>query len=363
MTDCNICYFSIEGISIKCSGENCECLICHDCFISFMDHLEKENGIPICPFNNCRGEIMYSEILMKNNKNLTLKFQNIIYNYLKHNNLDNITADKNHKLMLVKIRKDRHQFIMKTFPSAINKIIQIGLQTKLNKINKKNRELIKKVSTVDIKKCSNIFCYMGVLDINNICLTCSTEFCSKCEHKLNENEQHICKEEDINTLKFVETLVKCPKCKLPAVKSYGCNNITCAVCKTNFDYITGKLSEYGNHDNVTVSLTNYDKLTNVLKNDEKYKDNSEFLIILKRIENLQPQSYSFTNVINILQKYIDNEKDINLHLLISKYEKYKLSQIENKKYFKYIIKLQEYYEKKELDFSKLKEIYNYLISE
>ena len=48
-----------------------------------MEHLLKENDVPKCPFNNCKGEILYSEIKSKNNDNLMLKYRKLIINYLQ----------------------------------------------------------------------------------------------------------------------------------------------------------------------------------------------------------------------------------------------------------------------------------------
>ena len=39
--------------------------------------------------------------------------------------------------------------------------------------------------------------------------------------------------------------MKCPGCKIPIQKSEGCNGMTCANCKTTFDYRTGSLSDHG----------------------------------------------------------------------------------------------------------------------
>jgi hypothetical protein len=349
---CIICYFPIETLGIKCSSISCLSEICLECLESYINIYELEKkGIPKCPTTGCiSGEILHSQISKINNKGLLEKYENLCVNHLKNINLDDILSEINIKKITEKIRKDKHEFILKEFPISISFIIEKCLKSKLSSIDKKNKEHIKKAKSN--KRCPNILCYSGILDIDFRCLSCTQQFCIKCEIKIEEDKKHSCKQEDLDSLKKLESLVKCPKCKFPVEKMYGCNNITCSVCKTNFDYITGKITIAGNHSNDTLVLRNFNKPS------ISFRDNydSKILNLLRQVENYEPQSYKFSNVLCELKKYISlenedcNQDQKELKSLISnKYELYKQSQYKNQNYFKIIILIQKHHEQKKLN--------------
>ena len=363
--DCNICYFPIEGIHIKCSDPLCLTEICTDCLESYIEyHLNNGKGIPKCAMKGCtNGELLLSEIEKTRNDELVKKYTKLIINHLKQDNSDDIFAETNKQLMIKKIRKERHDFVLKAYPKAISFVIETSLKSKLNSIDKTNKEHIKDIDKKTNKKCPNIFCYSGILDIDFTCLSCSQKFCKKCETKKEEN--HVCKDEDIETLKLVDNMVKCPKCKLPVVKSYGCHNMTCSICKTNFDYVSGKVTVAGNHSNDTLVLRKQKKISRLLS-EEKY--DPIIVNYMIGIEDKEPEIYSFTNVISILKKYItmENEDPKNKELermerkMVENYEIYKKSKYKNKDYYKYMISIQEAYEKKNITLTFLVSINNSL---
>jgi hypothetical protein len=364
--DCNICYFPIEGIHIKCSDTSCLTEICVDCLASYIDfHFKNGKGIPKCPMKTCKnGEILLSEIEKSQNVELVKKYTKLIINHLKNDNVEDILAETNKQLMVKKIRKERHEFILKEYPKAIAFVIETSLKSKLNMIDKKNQEHIKEIVKKTNKKCPNSLCYSGILDVDFTCLSCSQQFCKKCEVKKEEN--HVCKNEDIETLKLVDNMVKCPKCKLPVVKSYGCHNMTCSICKTNFDYITGKITVAGNHSNDTLILKKQQKISKILL-DECY--DPIIVNYMIRIENKEPENFSFNNIITLLKKYItiENEDPSNIKELeklelkmVENYETYKKYKYKNKNYYKYILSIQEAYENKKLTLTFLVSIDNSL---
>jgi len=92
------------------------------------------------------------------------------------------------------IRKQRKQFI-KTFPKAIELVIDIALSKKLNNIGKQNKLYVKNLVTTSNRTCMNSHCSgkMKIVDNYFECLKCSTKFCKDCEKVLKEN--HTCKKE------------------------------------------------------------------------------------------------------------------------------------------------------------------------
>lgn len=365
--DCSICYLPLDSdINLKCSSSSCFSEICIDCLEGYINHYLSENkGLPKCPSNSCKnGEILYSEVKKFNNTELSQKYAKLCVNHLKNSNIDDIMSETNHKIIIEKLRKERHDFIKKQYPIAISYVIENALKSKLNRIDKKNKEHIKNAIKNTNKKCPNIMCYSGILDVDFTCLSCTQKFCKKCEAKLKDDSPvHICKEEDLETIKMVEQFVKCPKCKLPVVRSYGCNHITCSICKTNFDYVTGKLASAGNHSNDTLVLRKYVRPSVIIS---KECEDSEILNYLRKIENKEPENYSFSNVLLLLKKYINEPpttiEEINKleNTIAEKYEMYKISQKKKKEYHKYIILIQEEFQNKSLTKEFVMTIYNML---
>jgi len=364
MVECNICFCDIDSIFFTCSNNTCNSRICLECIEKYI--MLTDSGLPKCVSSNCNGEFLFSEIQKTNNKEVIQKYENLCFNFLKNDNIDEISQEKNQKALIEKIRKEKHDFIMREFPTSISFIINTALKSKLNKINKTNKEHIKDSLKKLNKKCPNVFCYSGVLDVDFTCLACTHKFCKKCEAQIKDKGEHICKKEDLDTINFVENLVKCPTCKLPVTRSYGCNNITCSNCKTNFDYVTGKRTIAGNHSDDTIKLKTYSKPSLILEK-ENY-DDLYILNLLRKIEAKEPEPYSFSKIITVIKKYMDLESKMeydNLQKikneLALKYEKYRLVQFEKQKFFKCMMTVQEHYKNKSLSEEVLVKINDILV--
>lgn len=361
---CCICYFSIEIISISCSNYICTSKICYECLESYLKfYLENKKEIPKCPDIECKnGEILYSEIVKLNNKELIDIYEKLVILHVKNYSEDNIILEKNQKKLIEKIRKEKHDFLKNKFSPSISFIIETSLKSKLKSIDKKNKQHITKMINKVHKKCPNIMCISGILDVDFTCMSCSEKYCVKCENKITDNK-HVCKQEDIESLNEIEKLIKCPKCKLPVVKSYGCHNMTCSICKTNFNYVTGQIGGPGNHYNDTLVIKTNHKLSNIISEKEEF--NTRIINLIRRIENKEPENYSFNNIILLLKKYIEAEEknDSKIMLKISSemaknYEIYKKRKIEKEKYIKYISRINESLTKNEISEEFLEKIYS-----
>ncbi len=83
-------------------------------------------------------------------------------------------------------------------------------------------------------------CTCGGPIISHTCLLCDQHYCEHCEEPINETHQ--CSPDKLSTIKELhETTVKCPKCFVRIQKSEGCDHMYCTHCRSNFDWITGKL--------------------------------------------------------------------------------------------------------------------------
>jgi hypothetical protein len=134
------------------------------------------------------------------------------------------------------------------------------------------------------------------------CLKCSTKFCKSCEKVLKEN--HVCKKEDIESLKLISSIPKCPKCNIAIERSEGCNGMTCASCKTTFDYSTGQVSDHGSH-NIIVGPQK-----TKFKFDFKQSYPEEIGKRLFIIENNEPKEPSILALNNVIQKLLTQQEQI-----------------------------------------------------
>lgn len=326
---------------IRCINKDCLNLICKDCMKEYLIFCKKEiNLLPKCFNKNCNSEFLYKNL--KNTEYINI-YYDILYNYLKK---DRKFEDILNELKLRdKFRKERIEFLNKKIPISINKIINICLKDKLKKIDRDNKYIFEKINKKIDKKCINLYCNNGILyfNINNHyqCNLCDTIFCEKCEKRI--DDKHICKEEEIKSIELVNSFIKCPKCKLPIEKSKGCSEMTCANCKTNFDYNTGNQIIYGNTHNKDIKLIENYIPSIILK--DKYPQNILDLFIL--IESKKPKIFDYNQITEILIKIIDNET-INNNLtdnLLKKlsivYYKYKKILLKQKIYLDTLIEIEK----------------------
>ena len=245
---CLICFtdFSDNEPQIRCGHPKCVSLMCKDCANMLIEHSLRESIIPVCPNRFCKQPITLNKHFDQTNYGLAL------INYFLTQKEDSIKKELQHEKVLDNIRKDRIKFIYSTFQICVSLTIDIALKSKLNKIDKSRQLKIKNELEKSNRNCMNLTC-KGFLDPNFKCMLCDTQFCNKCEKKIVQG--HICKQDDIESINTLNTFTKCPKCNIIVQKSEGCDSITCANCKTLFEYSTGKEGGHGS-SNKLINLKN-----------------------------------------------------------------------------------------------------------
>ncbi len=231
--ECLICYTETEA-AIKC--DSCKTIMCEQCSEKFLMINETESMVPQCP-SKCHTILDTTKL----SPDLKKIYNNAIYKYIIFTNNKIISKDDMYVEMAHKIRTKRQEFLRQDMPLAIKLTAEI-----IGKKYIKNVPLLS-IEIESEKKCLRTLC-KGYLDSKCVCNLCSTEFCKNCEKILTTG--HVCKKEDIESVNYIENMVHCPNvaCKLPIERSEGCNHMTCATCKTSFDYTTGSLSEHGSHN-------------------------------------------------------------------------------------------------------------------
>lgn len=295
---CGICLCPFEE-GVDCNA--CSSVICSECFEALMEFCLKENKMIACSNPLC--EQHYQKTSVPNHL-LPLYFKTT-HNYLFKTHSETIEEEKSYVALVKTIREDRMKFIQAEFPTAIGIIVKIAYSKELSKVSRDNEKL--KKAAASSRRCMNFVCKGKMVKEKEYwkCLVCKKKFCLRCEMLIEVG--HECKEADLESVKSVQSMVKCPKCGCPAIKSQGCNNITCAVCRTNFDYITGERSTAGNH---TKDDALHLKENNSLL--EMYPDASaEEKKLLVCIDTKQPKLPNFTATMNALKKELSAEEVAN----------------------------------------------------
>jgi uncharacterized Zn finger protein (UPF0148 family) len=274
-------------------------------------------------------EMMYSNIKKCNQRTVAL-FEQCVLNALDFGITTEVKNLKAKSDLILKLRNQKREFIEATMPIAVVELINIIYSSQLKKIKKGNLELIDK-TIAQQRSCFKILCN-GKLDENYYCNSCFTTFCKDCEKTLPNNHQ--CSQDDLESLAFISNLVKCPKCKFPVIKSEGCNDITCSVCRTNFYYVTGELSRHGNHtanEPSTVIKSNVDTLYKRYSSSYPRLGN-----IFIQLDNLKPKRTAYNTLVSFLKNETQDIKLLNEH-----YEKYVIYKYKTTRYTRVIDEIEE----------------------
>jgi hypothetical protein len=295
---CIICYGN-ETFTLKCADKFCNTRICNECFETYLNHCLSEKSLVKCLNIHCKSYII-SDSFKKGNTYHEL-YKKVLLTAFITSQGPEVKDKMNISKLVGDLRKHRKQFI-KTFPKAIELVIDIALSKKLNNIGKQNKLYVKNLVTGSNRMCMNSHCNGKMNQENNYfeCMKCSTKFCKECEKNLTES--HVCKKEDIDSLKLISSIPKCPKCNIAIERSEGCNGMTCASCQTVFDYATGQVSTHGSTNAIVGPQRTKFKF------DFKQTYPEEIGRRLFIIESNEPKEPSILALNNVIQKLLTQQE-------------------------------------------------------
>lgn len=353
--NCYIC-FTNDPILFSCIDQKCNTPICPDCLKQYFNFCLNDTLLPKCPNELCfcyiikktinnpifqkteneENENENEEIEIENenkneNKNEIDSFEEIknellnIHKKVIMNFFNSEIKKKNEQKNLINAyiqtkRQEKIDFIEKEFPKAITTLLKISLKKKLDKINANKWKLKQNINTTTnkIKKCMAYTCD-GYL-VNFRCNKCELLFCSSCELVLDKN--HKCKDEDIDSLLKINSMIHCPGCGITIEKESGCDKMKCNNCKVFFDYSTGeKNNDTHGGDNQEIQIKEKKKLSEIYNN---LPENILQKIII--YENFEP---------------IEQTKLLNIKKSYKSFEDYVINNLENKKYFIYLSQIEQ----------------------
>lgn len=235
------CYVCLTEVvcDVKCANGQCGESICKECFQQYIEFSNRSSSIPYCP---CGSTFKRTTVVRLCPKKELGKYDHIVLKEatLSVDNFDRHLTEKQN--ILVNFRVEKAMF-MKTLPKGFVFVLNMSMKDKVKRLEQK---MLKKVRTLSdsITTCKKLLC-PGILDKNGQCRICETIFCVECELEKKNGDEHKCDQGDLDTVKLVKQIIECPNCKVKITRSYGCNFITCSICKTNFHYVTGQRTSVG----------------------------------------------------------------------------------------------------------------------
>lgn len=266
LIDCFICCDEYEKCKIVKCTNSCDVNMCELCFETMVQFSTKEHILPKCPNLNCKSEY-YISSFDGYDIQMVDQYLTILHKHLMTKHDKEISYDDMKKKLIDEFYKNKLTYI-NSYPKAITKIISIAYPKKLKsvkdsikiKINAKLNELK--------KPCINPLC-VGKLDADYQCVLCSRKYCKECE--MQKEDEHECDENILKDKEYIKTIPKCPRCSLPILKSWGCDNMTCSHCRTNFSYERGVFTVAGNHDVDSQIKLNSKRETLFFRYEKHYK--------------------------------------------------------------------------------------------
>ena len=346
---CSICFcpFELTESKYTCADPKCNIMTCAICLEALIIFSEKGNLIPTCPSNDCNGIYIVSSLINISSETIKI-YENACLNFFLKDQGDNIKKKIEEKKIVDKIRDERLQFLEQKFPKGIAFVAKLAFTDKLKQLDKQKSNIINLKLKNAQKSCLNSTCN-GFLDPNFVCMSCLVEFCNKCEKKL--TMQHNCKQEDLDSVNFVNNMIHCPGCKLPIFKNEGCDSITCSNCGINFLYSTGKIGGHGSANaKINVDVT---KKTHI-SNDFSTSIPLDCLPLILQLEALQPPLKSKDAILTPIKLYIQSGKNKNLYArdLSKKIDLYTKFKYNNIHYHKCLVEISDILEKKQYDILK-----------
>lgn len=328
--ECMICFDDLDDEYIECPDHRCECKLCFNCSYEYIKSCYPST-IPQCPLPSCEFNIMFSEVCKLGNKPAK-KYLKEVYNTLNGKDVEKLEAKAN---IVDTIRQKRAKYMKEKFPPLIALTIEVCMKDKLKELDNKIKRQTEDRAKNGVKKCFSVLC-SGYLDEYLVCADCEKCWCDKCEQE-KKGHSHVCKEEDLESVKMLKTLIECPNCKVKVVKSLGCNSMTCAVCKTQFDYVTGEIGGHGSEKvrYVSVKEGTIEKLTSdpaiqkmfyllAKKKPKKLKMGITHQFILDNKDKFKKKGEKYSWMKKLAQKYekveVNKIKARDFNRMMSTYE-------------------------------------------
>ncbi|QHR78481.1 hypothetical protein KM759_gp079 [Lymphocystis disease virus 4] len=264
VSECAYCLDTNIHFTVRCQLE-CQITICLECLQKSTDIAVENNNYPVC---DCGSHYNLNKITEPILMPCYLKFAD---------KLKKPIEEKNTQIETMAVMKKVNW--LQTIPPVYKNFIEEFFYTKLHNlcVAQAKQELSQTMES-DLK-CPFSYC-PGTLE-GDQCKICGRTMCLTC--RLEKTAFHECKQEDVESVILLNNMISCPKCKTKIHKIDRCNNMTCAICKTNFLYDTGKKTTFGSDFKVFFKLHDYKISKRVLDLSEEKRS------LLEKLEKSLPK--------------------------------------------------------------------------
>lgn len=310
--DCLICYCPVEN-PVSCGDPACEVKVCGECCAELIKYSAANSLMPQCPSTDCSSYYLYSDTC---ELGVNVAYRRACYDYVIKEHGSRAQKKIERDNVLRKLREERRTFIRDSFPAAIALVAEVAMKNKLRKLEKSKAQSISDNMNNAKRRCMNLFCN-GFLNEELECLSCDSKFCKKCEKR--KTPEHVCKQQDIESVDFIRAMIHCPHCDYPIEKWTGCNHVTCAHCGKHFDYGTGQAGTLGSNNEQLTEMYTKRRISIIYA---EYVNKSE-LQKIERLEALEPPQATMQPIINIITKhYKGDTKKITRQRLAKALDRY-----------------------------------------
>ena len=285
---CYTCYDELSARqSIYCINYGCQSVICVDC-INMMIQVCCEN-INMMPACECECEYLASQLQP------VLTAENIEgYTRLCAQWQRSRKGKNDHRALMQALQAAVRSDIKESLPPAIAHLMVIsGMDLTVAKLKRKRYPEQQTSLVRQYRLCASYICkgrmFPTVHDGFDVlrCSECALLICVACD-SVRATGAHACKAEDVETVKTLNEITKCPKCGVAATKGEGCVFVTCPFCNINFNSKTGEKTLYGGHNPVKhLNLTLHTALAELDPSPEAKE-------VLNEIQRLMPQKATST---------------------------------------------------------------------
>lgn len=234
MSECVICCetFTEELPPIKCDNPECKCEICSSCLEQLISFSYSTENLPVCPGQDCESNYPYRTLVSELDSKVFYNYARAILNYFKNLNANEINFNVRKSMSINQLRIEKLEFLKNSFPKGVIRLCEIALPGKLHRVKTLEDKIFKKVKIGE--PCPMTSCQGFLKPDTKKCVLCRIQFCESCLKR--KDPGHLCAEEDLATMRELNSYIRCPGCTLPVFKDFGCSSITCSNCKTNFTY-------------------------------------------------------------------------------------------------------------------------------
>ncbi len=334
---CIVCLSSINDNSYHCADSKCKGKYCGECVVLLIEYSKDENIFPVCPTSGCNQILLQSNIP----KSAIKIYRQLCLNVFIKEKGDVVNRELQTKFVLEKIKKERQAFIHQTYPEAISLVASIAFESKIKRLEKQKKQSIEEENQKLKRRCMNTTCngyisFESLKEGNLQCEKCETFFCKQCEKRMTKG--HACKQEDLDSVDLINNMKRCPECYYPVFKSQGCDSITCSVCSTNFNYVTGEKGGHGSHNiKIVVNMDQKQKLSITFGK----KLSATALKMLLEIEAKEPKMMSKNILLSPIKSYYQDKDAEKASISLTKrLEKYYLNKLETRKYQTFMAELE-----------------------